>query len=326
MTKVDITPAITAGIDAPYIGHGLVFGKFMPPTNGHLYLIEFARQCCRKLTIVVLTLKDEPIPGILRYNWIREMFPDCTVVHHYHDMPQEPENPQDVAFYHAWRDSLRAHCPRNDFDALFASEDYGYPVAWALGIRFIPVDTARGSVSISGTAMRSDPWQHWQHLPSVVRPYFLRRVALAGGSAEMRNHLAQGLAAHYQTCHVADYGARFMDDVARNVPPWTPDQLTIHDISTTARGHRASTAALARQANRVLFMASSLQQIAAESRKRFGQIPAWIDVAAAEEKIDITLALPGAAADEKAIPLPEASVAAALKALSGRLPPALPAV
>lgn len=326
MTEINITPAMTAGIDAPHIGHGLVFGKFMPPTNGHMYLIEFARQSCRKLTIVVLTLKNEPIPGILRYNWIRDMFPDCTVVHHYHDMPQEPKNPQDIVFFHAWRDSLRAHCPQNDFDALFASEDYGYPVAWALGIPFIPVDTARGSVSISGTAMRSDAWRHWQHLPSVVRPYFLRRVAITGGSAGERDNLAQALAAHYQTCYVADYGARFAADLAHNIPAWSADDLKTRDISTIARGHRASAGALARQANRVLFMASSLHQISAASRLRFGQCPAWVDQAAAEEKIDITLALPDAGKIKNALHIPVATLDAALQALHGHLPPAPPRV
>ena len=326
MNRIDITPDITEGIDAPYIGHGLVFGKFMPPTNGHLYMIDFARRSCRKLTIVVLTLKDEPIPGILRYNWVREMFPDCTVVHHDHDMPQEPQSPHDIPFYHAWRDTLRKHCPENDFDALFASENYGYPVAWALGIRFIPVDTQRGAVEISGTAMRSDPWQHWQHLHPVVRPYFLKRVALQGGTAAQRNHLAHQLAAHYQTRYVADYGTTFAADLTRNIAGWTDAQLTANDMATIARGQKASAEALARQSNRVMFSATTLAEIAQQTRSRFGAAPTWMDTAAQDDKHDIILSLTAAAQGENVITLQEPTLAAALAALSTRLPPAAPAV
>ncbi len=326
MSRIDITADITAGIDAPHIAHGLVFGKFMPPTNGHVYLIDFARRSCRKLTIVVLTLKNEPIPGILRYNWVREMFPDCTVVHHDHDMPQEPKSPHDIPFYHAWRDTLRAHCPENDFDALFASEDYGYRVAWALGIRFIPVDTGRGAVEISGTAMRRDPWQHWQHLHPVVRPYFLKRVGLQGATAAQRNVLAQQLAAHYQTRYVADYGTAFAADLARNIADWRPAELDARDMTTIARGQRAAAEALARQSNRVMFTATTLAHIAQNTRARFGAVPAWMESAAQAEKFDIILSLSGDASAENAIALPAPTLDAALAALANRLPPALPSV
>ena len=75
-------PDILDGIDSKYVGHGVAFGKFMPPTNGHLHFLEFARQSCRKLTIIVCSLDDEPIPGETRYKWMKALFPDCNVVHH----------------------------------------------------------------------------------------------------------------------------------------------------------------------------------------------------------------------------------------------------
>ena len=64
-------PKILEGIESQYVGHGLAFGKFMPPTNGHLHFLEFARKSCRKLTIIVCSLDDEPIPGEIRYKWMK---------------------------------------------------------------------------------------------------------------------------------------------------------------------------------------------------------------------------------------------------------------
>lgn len=326
MNRIDITPAITKAIESPLVEHGLVFGKFMPPTNGHVYLLDVARRSCRRLTIVVLTLAGEPIPGHLRYEWIREMYPDCTVVHHDHDMPQEPQNPHDIAFYHAWRDTLRKHCPQDDFDALFASESYGYQVAWALGIRFIPVDTGRGAVQISGTAMRSDPWQHWQHLHPVVRPYFLKRVALQGGDAAARAALAQELAAAYGTCCVPDYAATFAADLARNIPGWREADISADDVHTIARGQMASAAALARQATRVIFSATTLQELQNLSRARHGHSPAWLAQAAEDEKFDVVLSLDGKTGGHHTVALAAPTLAAALAALCRHLPPSPKAV
>lgn len=249
---IKITRDITAPITAEKVANGLVFGKFMPPTNGHMYLLDFARASCENLTIMVLSLENEPIPGALRYRWIKELYPDCNVIHHTADMPQEPESPHDIPFYHAWRDTIFKHAPGITFDALFASETYGYQVAWALGCRFIPVDTARGRVEISGTALRNDPWQHWQHLPHVVRPYFLKCIAVLGGVAETRAQLVQTLATAYRTAAVSDYAQSFDADLKRNIYGGETGYST-EDAPTALRGYLASQTALARQANRVLF-------------------------------------------------------------------------
>jgi HTH-type transcriptional repressor of NAD biosynthesis genes len=250
---IPITRDIVAPLAGEKVQNGLVFGKFMPPTNGHLYLIDFAKASCVHLTIMVLSLPDEPIAGELRYNWIREIYPDCTVIHHTALMPQEPQSPHDIPFYHAWCDTLRRHAPAGvTFDALFASESYGYQVAWALGCKFIPVDTARGRVEISGTALRRDPWRYWDFLHPVVRPYFLKKIAVVGGDAAVRRDLVQSLARAYRTVAAGDYAASFAADLARNLHDG-PAVLLAEDTPTVLRGYRAGKAALEKQANRVLF-------------------------------------------------------------------------
>ena len=134
--------------------HGMVLGKFMPPHLGHVYLIDFARHYADELTVVVETEPDQPIPGDLRFQWVREMFPDVTVVHLTDCNPQEPSEHPD--FWNIWHDSLMRILPRRP-DFVFASENYGTMLAETLGARFIPVDVARDSVPVSGTAIRESP-------------------------------------------------------------------------------------------------------------------------------------------------------------------------
>ena len=80
--------------------HGMVLGKFMPPHRGHIYLCEFARSWSDTLTIVVGSLPDEPIAGALRFEWMRELFPSCRVVHLTDSNPQYPHDHPD--FWAIW--------------------------------------------------------------------------------------------------------------------------------------------------------------------------------------------------------------------------------
>ncbi len=283
----DKTPDIIEGIESEFVGHGLVFGKFMPPTNGHLYFINFARQSCRKLTIMVCSLPSEPIPGEQRYKWIKELFPDANVVHHYIDIQQEPNGPNDAAFFETWRDSIKKHCPGEKFDALFASEAYGYDMAKVMGIKHIPVDINREIVPISGTEMRKNPLRHWEHLNPVIRPYFLKRIAIVGPESCGKSTLAKDLAAHFDTVHVAEYARGMLESFAKNIPGYDQSNPSLKDISTIARGQIASEDAIARQANRVMFCDTELMTTKYWSDFYHKTCPDWIAKAAQERKYDL---------------------------------------
>ena len=136
----------------------MILGKFMPPHLGHVYCVEFARRFAERLTVLVCTLDREPIPGRLRYEWMRELFPDCDVRHVTDDVPQEPADHPD--FWAIWRGLVRREVGGRP-DYVFASEPYGVPLAEVLGSTFIPVDVARELVPVSGTAVRADPLANW---------------------------------------------------------------------------------------------------------------------------------------------------------------------
>ncbi len=153
--------------------HGMLLGKFLPPHMGHVYLADFARHYVREpkhLSIVVGTLEREPIPGALRFQWMRELFPDANVIRLSDELPQDPSEHPD--FWRLWHDALMRVLPRRP-DLVFASEDYGWKLAETLGAKFVLVDRARGVMPVSGTAVRADPLGNWQYLPRCVRPYFL---------------------------------------------------------------------------------------------------------------------------------------------------------
>ena len=178
---------------------GFLLGKFLPPHRGHQYLIEFARNYVDRLTVLVCTIEQEPIPGRLRYQWMCEAFPGVDLVHHTDEIPQAPEeHPQ---FWDIWRNSIRRHVPGR-IDYVFASEDYGERLAAELGARFVPVDRERRNVPVSGRAIRQDPLAHWDELLPPVRPYYLKRVCVCELG---QSGLVDRLAAHFHTVCVHAY-------------------------------------------------------------------------------------------------------------------------
>jgi HTH-type transcriptional repressor of NAD biosynthesis genes len=221
---------------------GMVLGKFMPPHLGHVYLCEFAAQWVDELYIVVGTLAAEPISGKLRYDWMRELFPNAIVLHLQDENPQAPE--EHPEFWTIWKQSLERILP-HPIDLVFASESYGAPLAEILGAAWIPVDLARGAVPISGTAIRSMPLQYWKYLPRSVRPYFMKKVCVVGPESTGKSTLVKLLAEKYHTVFVPEYARGYLEALQRD--PTQDEMLTI------ARGQHASEAALARNAERLLF-------------------------------------------------------------------------
>jgi HTH-type transcriptional repressor of NAD biosynthesis genes len=219
---------------------GFVLGKFMPPHLGHVFLCDFARAYCKRLTILVCSLDGDPVPGALRYQWMKALFPTCDVQWCREDLPQAPEDHPD--FWPIWRDVVVRYA--GSPEVVFASEDYGVRLAAETGARFVPVDRMRRAVPVSATMIRDDPFRHWDFLPVPVRSYYARRVCLFGPESTGKSTLAAGLAAHFNTVHVPEYGRAFTDVFGTTV--------TAADLERIAEGQYASLVAARRQANRIV--------------------------------------------------------------------------
>jgi HTH-type transcriptional regulator, transcriptional repressor of NAD biosynthesis genes len=67
---------------------GFLLGKFLPPHRGHMHLIEVAQRQVDHLTVLVCSRPQESIPGGLRFQWVRDLFPTVNVQHFAEDIPQ----------------------------------------------------------------------------------------------------------------------------------------------------------------------------------------------------------------------------------------------
>ncbi len=257
---------------------GMVLGKFLPLHNGHVYLIEFAQSFVDELTVVVGTLKDESIPGELRYQWVKDMFPKVNVVHLRDENPQHPhEHP---GFWDIWKKSLERVLP-NKPNYVFASEAYGAPLAKLLDAEFIPCDESRSIIPISGTNIRNEVYKHWNFLPRCVRPYFTKKVCILGPESTGKSTLSAQLAEHYQTNFISEYARTYLEAKGRDP--------VYEDMEYIGKGQRSSLDSLIKNSNKVVFSDTDIQTTKIWSQWLFSKCPDYLNTE--EQDFDLYLLL-----------------------------------
>jgi NadR type nicotinamide-nucleotide adenylyltransferase len=261
--------------------NGFLLGKFMPFHKGHQYLIETTRQQCDHLTVLVCSVKSEPIPGWLRYAWVKNTFPDLDVRHVTDENPQTPEEHR--FFWDIWCDTIRRNTPPG-LDVVFSSEAYGFTLAEKLGIRHVPVDPEHRTVPISATMIRQDPERYWTFLPPEVRPYYIRRVVLLGPESCGKSYLAAYLAKHFNTVFVEEFGRTYTEQTDRPLTPL--------DFAQIAGGQLYLEDEMAKKADRVLFCDTDLLITRIWSEVYFnGACQPWIFGADHQRRYDLYLLL-----------------------------------
>ena len=221
-----------------------VLGKFMPFHNGHAYLIDTAITKSEKVTVIVGSLPTEPIPGKLRYQWVKEHYrtnPHVTVVHCDEVLPQYPHEHPD--FWNIWVDVVKRYCPA-DIDVIFTSEEYGFEYAKQLGIQHHLVDIARSTYNISGTEVRTNPFAVWNFIPDHVKPYFVKKIAIMGSESCGKSTLVKRLAKTYFTNYVEEYGRTVYEENGG---------VTESDFLKIVRGQKLIESAMIKQSTKLLF-------------------------------------------------------------------------
>lgn len=253
----------------PYV-RGLVLGKFLPYHAGHAHLIREARRQVDELVVLVCSIQREPIPGGLRYQWVRQSHPDCTVVHVSEELPQAPEEHPD--FWAIWRDVIARHT--GHIDRVFTSESYGDELARHLGAEHLPVDPQRIAFPVSGTAVRNAPIENWKFVPSVVRPWLARRIAIVGPESSGKTTLASQLAAHFDTVWVPEFGREYSEHS-------DPRSFRQSDFEAIAWGQATLEDRLAAESNGLLVCDTELHTTCTWSELILGTCPEWLRAAAA---------------------------------------------
>jgi HTH-type transcriptional repressor of NAD biosynthesis genes len=227
---------------------GLIIGKFMPMTNGHIGLIEFGLENCDKLIVAVCSLKSEPIDGELRFNWVKKHFYNNSKVEVVHitteDLPNSSESNRYIS--KVWSEYLKGLYP--EVNIIFASEKYGEYVAEYMDAEYKLFDVERKTIPISATMVRQNPFKYWEYVPEVVKPFYVKRVCIYGPDSCGKSTLTIDLAKYYKTA--------FVPELARNMFEWSDlqiDNLNMNQLEQFAKMQYEAVNSMKHFSNKVLF-------------------------------------------------------------------------
>lgn len=202
----------------------------MPFHKGHAELINFARQHCDHLTVLVCCSDQEQLPGPVRQAWLQETYAadDAIEVRLLEYLESELPNTSEtsLAVSIIWADKFLQIVP--ECSLVVTSEPYGELVAARMGIQHLPFDVAREVVPIAASTIRQNPAAYWHFLPDSVKPYYVRKVVLLGTESTGKTTLATQLAAHFQASLVEEAGRDLIADST---------SFSLADLHSVAKEH-----------------------------------------------------------------------------------------
>jgi HTH-type transcriptional repressor of NAD biosynthesis genes len=226
---------------------GLIIGKFMPVHAGHLDLINFGFSRCDELIVSMSYKDDDPIDPLIRFGWLTEIFKNVsgiTLGMIKNDFDNESLTLDGRT--KIWADVIRKNYP--DINVVFSSEPYGEPFALNLNAAHVAYDAHRGNKPVSATRIRKNPFKHWEYIPSVVRPYFVKKFCFYGPESTGKSTMAKRMAELYQT--------EFVPEVAREM--LINNVFSVGEIIAIGKAQTQRVIENSQKANRVLFCDTDL--------------------------------------------------------------------
>ena len=205
---------------------GVYFGRFCPPHRGHLYQIIEASTKCEKLVIVISDNADQTreicesagLPTItyqLRKQWISQQLQDMEhIVVRVLDETDIPTYPDG---WQLWSERMKQVVPEK-IDAFFVGDsDYQETLESYFPESVMEMfDPARTRYPISATDIRNDILGNWHYILGSARPFFAKKVLIAGTESCGKTTLTKCLAKLYNTSWSEEVGRYYARDYLGN--------------------------------------------------------------------------------------------------------------
>lgn len=241
---------------------GLVIGKFLPVHKGHLALISFAARQCDELIVSISETPLDVIDPKLRLTWLKQLTAAWSNVRVF--LIKDDFDRVDLE----WKERTKIWAPvinkaYGRIDKVFSSEEYGEYFARNLGAVSVEFDRERKMIPVSASKILQSPFSHWEFIPEVVRPYFVKKICFYGPESTGKSSTAIRMAKHYNTVSVPE--------VAREM--LITNDFTIDDIIRIGRAQTDRVNQMTKTANKLLFCDTDLITTQIYSRHYLGVIP-----------------------------------------------------
>ena len=238
---------------------GVVVGKFLPLHTGH---INFINKCSTKVDKLIVLLcysdknkdicKENKIPEIKKEDqlrWLHSVYQDIDHIEiRYIDESNIPVYPD------GWKEYIKLvkEAIPEKIDYMFSSEP-AYDVHYKELLpesEHIIIDPERKDMGISATMVRSDPFKYWEFIPSIVRPFFVKKIVIVGTESCGKTTLTKFLAKAFNTSWAEEYGRNYVYEECGG----NEDNLVYEDYIKIAMHQKKLEDDAIRHSNKVVFI------------------------------------------------------------------------
>lgn len=180
----------------------------LPPTKGHLQLLQFSGRLAHT-TAIVCTQPDEPFAQE-RFNAIHDAAQNRRVeVRHFHQTVEQ--NPEAPGFWDMWRAILDRY-GFQEGDYIVASEHYGKRFADEMGGKFMPYDIDRTIYPCKGTDIRTAPVSNFDDILPEFQKYLRQTVTFIGAESTGKTTLSRKVAARNRGYWLQEWARPYLEE------------------------------------------------------------------------------------------------------------------
>lgn len=246
-------------------GDALVLGRFLPVHRGHARLLAAAvGHVAGRVHVGVSARSGDLLTPAMRARTLFALLPPAAQgsVAHAQDLGRQGE-PDGDDFWQPWLAWLGQQPSLKRCRVLVSGTPSARRFAELAGLEFHLVD--RSEVPVSGTAIRADPWKHWDDIAPLLRQHYTRAVALVGPEGAGKSTLGEALRVHYGTRLATEYTPRYLATFGLLRP-------RREDFAELERGVLDGWDAARQGARKLFFLDTELLQLWLWERRLFGDV------------------------------------------------------